>query len=83
MFQKLEPPFFYYTSPKSFGLKEVPFPRNELGEDVVFCLYAKQNGLKIFCDPTVELGHVGKKVYVHPHFAKKEEEDKSGPEKME
>ncbi len=72
VFQKLEPPFFYYTNPKSFGLKEVAFPRNELGEDVVFCLTARKAGFTIYCDPTIELGHVGKKVYVHPHYAKKE-----------
>lgn len=82
VFQKLEPPFFYYTSPKTFGLKEVAFPRNELGEDVVFCLAAKEAGFNIFCDPSIELGHVGKKVYIHPHYAKKEEKE-SGPEKME
>lgn len=83
VFQELNPPFFFYTSPKSFGLKEVAFPRNELGEDVVFCLYARQHGFKILCDPTFELGHVGKKTYIHPHYHKKEEADKTGPEKME
>ena len=72
VFKKLNPPFFYYTSPKEFGMKEVPFPNSELGEDVVFCLNAKKSGFQIFCDPTIELGHVGDRTYRHPQFGETE-----------
>jgi GT2 family glycosyltransferase len=72
VFQKLDPPFFYYPNPKDFGLKEVPFPKNELGDDISFCMKVRQAGMKIYCDPTFELGHVGKKVYRHPHYAVKD-----------
>ncbi len=68
VFKVLEPPFFFYTEPTTFGMKPVRFPNNELGEDITFCVYAKENGFKIWCDPTVEIGHVGRKVYKHPSF---------------
>lgn len=68
VFKELEPPFFFYTEPMTFGLKTVRFPNNEVGEDVSFCLYAKENGFKVWCDPTLEIGHVGRKVYKHEMF---------------
>jgi GT2 family glycosyltransferase len=33
----------------------------ELGEDMAFCRRAKELGFEIWCDPTMELVHVGKK----------------------
>lgn len=63
VFKRLEPPFFYHTTPSSFGLMEHPFPNNEVGEDVAFCLNAKKAGYEIWCDPTIEIGHVGNKIY--------------------
>lgn len=30
-----------------------------LGEDLAFCWRARQMGYKIYCDPTIEAGHVG------------------------
>lgn len=68
VFQKLEPPFFYYSNPPDFGMKDVPFPDNFMGEDVVFCLNARKAGFKIYCDPTIELGHVGERIYKHPKY---------------
>lgn len=72
VFTKIDPPFFYYPEPQEFGLRPVPFPKNELGDDISFCMKVKQAGFQIFCDPTFELGHVGKKIYRHPHYAKQE-----------
>ena len=44
---------------------ESPFTRfvneatgNMLGEDMAFCVKVKEAGYKIFCDPTVRLGHI-------------------------
>lgn len=34
-------------------------PVSGLGEDVAFCWRARQMDYKIYCDPTIELGHVG------------------------
>ena len=57
IFKKMEPPFFYYGDPSEFGLKKVPL--FDLGEDTTFCLKAKKNGYKVWCDPTIKLGHIG------------------------
>lgn len=34
-------------------------PTNGFGEDLSFCLRAKELGFEIWCDPTVNCGHVG------------------------
>lgn len=34
-------------------------PLNGVGEDLSFCWRAKQCGFEIWCDPSVEMGHVG------------------------
>lgn len=34
-------------------------PLTGLGEDIAFCWRARQMGYKIWCDPSIELGHVG------------------------
>lgn len=59
VFKKLEPPFFYYARPSDFGMAESPFPRNELGEDVTFCLNARKVGFKVWLDRSLLLEHVG------------------------
>lgn len=33
------------------------------GDDVWFCKYAREAGFKIYCDPTIPVGHVGEYVY--------------------
>ncbi len=39
------------------------FPASGFGEDLVFCLRATELGLKIWCDSSVKVGHVGSAVY--------------------
>lgn len=34
-------------------------PQANCGEDVAFCLRAREEGYRIFCDPTIDLGHMG------------------------
>lgn len=34
-------------------------PYDGLGEDLAFCQRARENGHKIYCDPTIKCGHVG------------------------
>ena len=44
-----------------FGL---PFaPAGGFGEDLSFCLRARELGAEIWCDSTIKLGHVGTAVY--------------------
>lgn len=38
-------------------------PFKGVGEDIAFCIRAKQCGYTIYCDRDVKLGHVGEKVY--------------------
>ena len=33
-------------------------PRKQYGEDLIFCLRARNKGYKIYCEPTVRLGHL-------------------------
>jgi hypothetical protein len=35
------------------------FPMPELGEDLAFCYRARQAGFEIFCDTTIQCGHLG------------------------
>ena len=34
-------------------------PLANAGEDCAFCIRARENGYRIFCDPTIEFGHMG------------------------
>ena len=34
-------------------------PYNGIGEDLAFCVRARKCGYKIWCDPTISLGHIG------------------------
>jgi GT2 family glycosyltransferase len=52
------------------ALKNIPKPYfdfnhkgKEVGEDVYFCLKAKDAGYEIWCDGTMEIGHVGEFIY--------------------
>lgn len=67
-FAHIEPPFFSYSNPKEFELVPNPFPGNEVGEDVYFCLKARKAGLKVWVDPTIPLGHVGKRIYTRTDY---------------
>lgn len=40
-----------------------PFwPQNHLGEDLAFCIRARELGYHIYCDQTIKIGHVGHNV---------------------
>lgn len=59
VFKKLKPPFFFHARPKDFGLTEKPFPYDEVGEDIAFCLSARKKGIEVWAHNGIELGHVG------------------------
>jgi len=51
VFEKIEKPWFFFSS----------FPDGSLdyGEDVWFCDQVQKAGLSVWCDPTIEIKHVG------------------------
>ncbi len=51
--KKIEPPWFYYGN----------FHGKAMGEDVYFCWKAQKKGIKVWCDPTIHIGHVGEYVF--------------------
>lgn len=72
VFEKLQAPYFYFGK---LGEKE-------LGEDYYFCKLVNDAGFKIWCDPTIPLGHVGEYVYdakdyeIYKEMREKNKEDK-------
>ena len=38
-------------------------PLAHAGEDIAFCVRARELGYKIWCDPTIKLGHVGPQIF--------------------
>lgn len=54
----------------NYGL---PFsPIVGFGEDLSFCNRVRDYGKKIYCDPTIKLGHVGMKIYQESDFIREE-----------
>lgn len=43
-------------------------PLPGMGEDISFCWRARQCGYRIFCDPSIEMGHVGYNVVTRGYF---------------
>ena len=44
------------------------FPTRELGEDVAFCVKARECGFEIYAEPTVRLGHIGH-ITIYPEYS--------------
>lgn len=55
VFKKLPHPWFFWESDEDGECKT--------GEDMWFCNLARKNGFEIYCDCTIEIGHVGDKVF--------------------
>lgn len=53
--QKLPPPWFDLTYFENGNLK--------LGEDIYFCQKLIEHGYEIWCDPTIQIGHIGTFTY--------------------
>ena len=70
-------PFQCYAIPSGFmlikleAIKDMKNPFNFdydekgefIGEDVGFCMRCQKAGLEIWCDPTINIGHIGSYVY--------------------
>lgn len=46
-----------------FAFEYHPTGQCKLGEDWYFCREAKKVGFKVWCDPTIPIGHIGDKIY--------------------
>ena len=55
IFYNIPRPWFFFTWHETGQCKN--------GEDWNFCFKAKDKGYKIYCDPTIPVGHIGSKVY--------------------
>ncbi len=55
VFKKIEKPWFS-TETYDFGM-------TKMGEDYWFCRQARNAGYKIYCDPTINVGHIGDYIY--------------------
>lgn len=55
---------------RDIAIKHGPpfYPRYGLGEDLTFCYLAGQEGYKMYCDPSIKLGHVGSIVFNEDSF---------------
>jgi hypothetical protein len=53
IFKIIEKPWFFYQTDGD----------NFQGEDIWFCKQAHEKGIDVWCDPTIEIGHVGDYVY--------------------
>lgn len=56
--EKLKAPYFYYGK----------LHEQMMGEDIYFCWKAQQSGFEVWCDPTVDIGHVGEYVYTKADY---------------
>lgn len=43
-------------------------PIGNVGEDLAFCIRARKLGYKVFCDPSVKLGHVGHAIITEANY---------------
>ena len=55
VFKKLTKPYFFYKY-NSEG-------KMESSQDVYFCNKAREAGLSVWCNPTIEVGHLGENIY--------------------
>lgn len=51
VFEKIKSPYFMFTYDKNGQVKN--------GEDGTFCAKVKKEGMKVWCDPTIPVGHLG------------------------
>lgn len=58
VFEKIPPPWFAFSN-----LWDKP-----IGEDIYFCWKAQERGFKVWCDPTLNLGHVGTYVFTKEDY---------------
>lgn len=65
VFEKISKPYFDCSWIVNENFKE---GEKMIGEDVYFCDKAKKAGFKVWCDPTIQVGHIGNYVYEQSIF---------------
>lgn len=55
VFEKLKKPYFFYEYNEEGQMKT--------SQDVYFCNKSKEVGFEIWCNPTIEVGHLGDNIY--------------------
>ena len=55
VFEKIEKPYFAFTTYENGQVKN--------GEDGTFCDKARKAGTDVWCDPNIDIGHIGEYVY--------------------
>ena len=64
---------------KKVMANDFPFsPLPGFGEDFSFCLRARENGTRIFCDPTIRVGHIGISIINEDTYLQLKEAEKHG-----
>jgi GT2 family glycosyltransferase len=58
VFKKLKAPYFAFTVDKNGQVAN--------GEDGTFCDKARKAGYRVWCDPTISVGHLGEYSYEKP-----------------
>lgn len=61
VFDKIPRPWFFFQPEINDDVKNVKM--GAIGEDVWFCDRAWENGIEVWCDPTIDIKHVGVKYY--------------------
>lgn len=51
------------------------YPLMGMGEDTTFCFRALQDGIKMYCDSRVKIGHIGSKVYDEMNYQLQKQAD--------
>lgn len=55
VFNKIDKPYFAFTADENGMILN--------GEDGYFCDQVRKSGMKVWCDPEIEIGHIGEYVY--------------------
>ena len=60
---------------RDIAIKHGPpfYPRYGFGEDLTFCWLARQEGYKMYCDPSIKLGHIGNIVFNEQSYKSQKE----------
>ena len=63
---------------KDIAIKHGPpfYPRYGFGEDLTFCHMARQEGYKLYCDPSIKPGHIGNIVFNETSWKSQKERKK-------
>jgi hypothetical protein len=59
--EMMDYPFDFWRKPKEERFTDDI--EGLVGEDIYFCEQCRLNGIEVWCDPTIRIGHIGEYVY--------------------